>query len=181
MSCNCGSTHDGLSRRDLLKLGIAGAGFIALGPFGRSLSFAAGTPVDQTRLVVMNLVGGNDTLNTVIPTTLAPYYERRENLAITAAQGISMNAGPHATADYVLNPVLPTLAKLWSEGRREALDEVLLGALRAGLGLALLGAAGLLVFAGPLVAVVIQTGRFTPEDTAQVAALLWIFAFAVPA
>ena len=56
MTCNCGPTHDGMSRRDLLKLGIAGAGFIALGPFGRKVSFAAGTPVDQTRLVVMNLV-----------------------------------------------------------------------------------------------------------------------------
>jgi putative peptidoglycan lipid II flippase len=76
---------------------------------------------------------------------------------------------------------LPFLAQLWSEGRREALDALLLDALRGGLALGVLAGAGYLVLAEPIVGVLYQGGRFGPEETAQVAVLLRIFAFAVPA
>jgi len=76
---------------------------------------------------------------------------------------------------------LPFLARMWSEGRVEQLDATLLETLRAGLGLAVLAAAGYLVLAEPIVALLYEGGRFGPEDTAEVAALLRIFAFAVPA
>jgi putative peptidoglycan lipid II flippase len=76
---------------------------------------------------------------------------------------------------------LPFLAQLWSEGRREALDALLLDALRAGLALGVLAGAAYLVLAEPIVGLLYQGGRFGPEQTTMVATLLRIFAFAVPA
>lgn len=76
---------------------------------------------------------------------------------------------------------LPTLSRLWSQGRREELDRVLLETLRVGLGLSLLAAAAALIFAQPAVELVYQRGFFGPEDTTRVASLLAIFALAVPA
>jgi putative peptidoglycan lipid II flippase len=81
----------------------------------------------------------------------------------------------------IATAALPVLSRLWSEGRREELDRGVLDALRAGLGLAVLAAAAFTVFAEPIVALIIQTGRFTAADTARVATLLGIFAWAVPA
>ena len=99
-----------MTRRDVLRLGLAGAGLLALGPLGRHLSASTGGPLDLTRLVVLNLMGGNDTLNTVVPTTLKPYFERRPALAIAAEQGISLDSGPAPTTGYALHPALTNLA-----------------------------------------------------------------------
>jgi len=76
---------------------------------------------------------------------------------------------------------LPTLSQLVSAGRTAELDATLQNVLRAGLGLACLGAAGAYAFAGPLVALLYEGGAFTAADTARVATLLRVFAFAVPA
>jgi putative peptidoglycan lipid II flippase len=81
----------------------------------------------------------------------------------------------------IATAALPVLSRLWSEGRGHELNDMLLNTLRAGLGLALLGAVGAWVFAHPLVAVVYETGRFTAQDSERVAALLAIFSWAVPA
>ena len=76
---------------------------------------------------------------------------------------------------------LPVLARLWSEGRREELDAVVLDTLRIGLGLSLLSGGALFVLAEPAVQLLYQRGRFDAGDTQAVAALLQIFAFAIPA
>jgi putative peptidoglycan lipid II flippase len=76
---------------------------------------------------------------------------------------------------------LPTLSRLWAQGRREELDALVLATLRAGLALGLLGAAAAAAFAEPIVRVVYERGRFAAEDTAAVASLLRIFVWAVPA
>ncbi|MDH3211817.1 MAG: murein biosynthesis integral membrane protein MurJ [Myxococcales bacterium] len=81
----------------------------------------------------------------------------------------------------IATAALPMLARLWSEGRRDELDRGVLEALRAGLGLAVLAAAAFYAFAEPIVALIIQTGRFSAADTVRVATLLAIFAWAVPA
>jgi len=76
---------------------------------------------------------------------------------------------------------LPFLARLYNEGRSEQLNETLQATLRAGLALSLLAGAAYLVLAEPIVALLYQGGRFGSEQTERVAALLRIFAFAVPA
>jgi putative peptidoglycan lipid II flippase len=76
---------------------------------------------------------------------------------------------------------LPFLARLFSEGRSAELNETLERTLRAGLALAVLAGAAYLAMAEDVVAVLYQGGRFGAEETRQVATLLRIFAFAVPA
>jgi putative peptidoglycan lipid II flippase len=81
----------------------------------------------------------------------------------------------------VATAALPTLSRLWVEGRKGELDRVVLGTLRAGVALSLLAAAAFWALAQPVVALVYQRGHFTAADTTDVAALLAIFALAVPA
>jgi putative peptidoglycan lipid II flippase len=81
----------------------------------------------------------------------------------------------------VATAALPTLSRLWNERRREELDQVLTVTLRASIGLAALSAAVAIALADPLVALLYERGRFGPADTARVADLLEVFAWAVPA
>jgi uncharacterized protein (DUF1501 family) len=113
-----------ISRRDALKAGAVGAGLLALGPLARHLPVAKGAPANHTRFVVLNLFGGCDTLNTVVPTTLQPYYDLRPKLALQAAQCLSMNTGPSPTTSYVLHPALQNLASLWAEGSVAVVNRV---------------------------------------------------------
>jgi putative peptidoglycan lipid II flippase len=81
----------------------------------------------------------------------------------------------------IATAALPTLARHATESRDAELHETLLGALRAGLSLACLAAVASAVFAGPLVRLLYEGGRFTPADSQRVALLLQIYALAVPA
>ncbi|MFN8624731.1 MAG: murein biosynthesis integral membrane protein MurJ [Candidatus Binatia bacterium] len=76
---------------------------------------------------------------------------------------------------------LPTLARLWAEGRRDEFQGLVLRTLRAGLALAVFGGAAVVVLARPAVRAVYQHGAFTTGDTVQVARLLSLFSLAVPA
>jgi putative peptidoglycan lipid II flippase len=81
----------------------------------------------------------------------------------------------------IATAALPTLSKLWAERRLEDLDDALLAALRSGLALGIIAAVGLFAFAHPVVVLIIETGRFSAADSDRVAALLMIFAIAIPA
>jgi putative peptidoglycan lipid II flippase len=81
----------------------------------------------------------------------------------------------------VATAALPAFAQLSAEGRPEELDRAILLTLRAVLALAVLAGGAAFALAEPAVALLYQRGAFTPEDSAHVAALLRIFAFAVPA
>ena len=81
----------------------------------------------------------------------------------------------------VATAALPMFSKLWSEGRRDELDELVTATLRAGLGVAILAAAALAVLAEPIVEIMYERGSFGAESTARVSGLLVIFALALPA
>ena len=101
------------SRRDVLTAGAAGLGLLAAAsaPFARRAR-AAVTP---TRLVMLYLDGGCDTLNVVVPQAAnvhATYLARRPQIAVSTANSLSLAAGP-GTSAYRLHPSLPkTLATL---------------------------------------------------------------------
>jgi putative peptidoglycan lipid II flippase len=80
----------------------------------------------------------------------------------------------------IATAVLPAFAQLWSESRRDELDRAVLRTLQASLGLALVLGAGTFALAEPAVALLFERGRFTSADTAEVSALLAVFAFGVP-
>ncbi len=81
----------------------------------------------------------------------------------------------------IATAALPTLSRLWAAGERQQLDQMLSTTLRAGFGLGVLCAAGLIAFAHPVVVLIMETGRFSAADSVRVAGLLGIFAVAVPA
>jgi uncharacterized protein (DUF1501 family) len=74
-----------LARRELLRTGLYGIGLGAVGVpalFSRSLAQAADGSGGRRILVVVELSGANDGLNTVVPYTDDAYYRARPTLAI---------------------------------------------------------------------------------------------------
>jgi len=76
---------------------------------------------------------------------------------------------------------LPTLAKLWAEGKTAELNATLSRTLNLGLILAMLCAGGMAALSLPLVETVYQQGAFTAQDTMIVAGLVMILSLAIPA
>src|SRR5262245_3973686 len=81
------------SRRDVLRFALSSAGMCALGPLvGGRRSEASGAPrLNFKRLVVINMVGGCDTLNMCIPVGLSSYYAARSGLAIQSGSALALN------------------------------------------------------------------------------------------
>jgi uncharacterized protein (DUF1501 family) len=105
------------TRRDVLKTTLAATGLMALGSLDRRLlGVASGAVASQSTLTVINMLGGNDGLSTVIPRNLQGYYDRRPTIAIPPGQELSLAGGPGSTA-YGLHPRLPKIRALWDEGR----------------------------------------------------------------
>src|SRR4051812_46873560 len=67
--------------------------------------FAQAAPASSRHLVVVQLFGGNDGLNTVVPLRNPLYQRNRPNLAIPASQCFKLNS------DYGLHPALSGLNK----------------------------------------------------------------------
>src|SRR5208283_1886081 len=104
------------SRRDLLEFALKAAPAVIL-PFIlkpgtiKALSMlGGGSPTAGRTLVVIQLAGGNDGLNTVIPVTDNRYYSARPGLAIPQDQAIKLNA------ETGLHPSLAKFKELWDEG-----------------------------------------------------------------
>ena len=101
------------SRREFLARLGAGAAAVAVGSFGISVwgrhpSFAAqapntgsfGDPVDRT-LVIVEMGGGNDGLNMVIPYASNRYYDLRGELAIDELLELDPEVGLHPSLEFV--------------------------------------------------------------------------------
>ncbi len=101
----------GLSRRDLLRAGVALPAVAALPlPFARAAGLAPADPQGRV-LVVVQLTGGNDGLNTVVPWADDRYHRARPVLAVPEAQVVRL------TDDTGLHPALAALRPVWDEGR----------------------------------------------------------------
>jgi uncharacterized protein (DUF1501 family) len=121
--CNRHPAHlrlpKGVTRRDVLKATTAAAGLFALGPMKGLVPVAYGAPRTQKRMVVVNLFGGNDSTNMVIPHRLTPYYERRGAMAIAQNEGLGLGGlagAPGNYTSYLLHPRMTEVQKLWNDG-----------------------------------------------------------------
>ena len=118
--------HARWSRRDFLSsLGLLAAGTplvfgnTSLRAFGQSPLLAHLKTLETDRvLVLVQLGGGNDGLNTVVPKTNDLYYNARPSVAIPASQTIDLNGelGLHASFD--------SLTPVWGEGQMAILQNV---------------------------------------------------------
>lgn len=117
--------HAAWTRRDFLRrMGLAtvGAGFVASGlpvsVFGQApvLDLLARAETDKV-LVLVQLSGGNDGLNTLVPVSNDLYYQKRGALAIPAASAVGLDAPGGGSSGWALHPSLANLAPLWGDGR----------------------------------------------------------------
>jgi uncharacterized protein (DUF1501 family) len=101
------------TRRDLL-LGSAAAG--AALPLLRSPQLLAKSPVAEDRiLVVLQLQGGNDWLNTVIPAGNARYQAARPTLQV--APQVGLPCGTSVNGNLYFHPAMTAFKRLWDAGK----------------------------------------------------------------
>ena len=88
----------GLSRRSILSGLTLGLGTAVLAPrFSLRRALAAG-PTDPTFVVLVNLSGGNDSLNMFVPHGLSAYYTQRPNIAIQSGDLLPITASDRRCA-----------------------------------------------------------------------------------
>lgn len=113
------------TRTGVLRTSVGDRGRAWLNPVARAApSRGHRSRVVEPFLVVIELQGGNDGLNTVVPLTLKSYAARRPSLALSAAQCLTMNAGRCATDRWGLHPSLANLATLWRAGSLAVVPKV---------------------------------------------------------
>jgi uncharacterized protein (DUF1501 family) len=88
---------------------------------------ARATPLpNHKRLVVINMLGGNDGLNTVIPVTgneATKYLQVRPTLGFTQGQGLSLAGGPGVSA-WELHSSLVNMQARWNAGEVAIIQKV---------------------------------------------------------
>jgi uncharacterized protein (DUF1501 family) len=114
-----------LTRRELLRRGavLGGAGMAptllwrARVARGSALGAPASAPEDRT-LIVVQLAGGNDDLNMVVPYGDSAYYSARPTLHVSDESVLRLN-------DRLgLNPVMGNLKRIWDSGQLAIIEGV---------------------------------------------------------
>jgi uncharacterized protein (DUF1501 family) len=98
-----------MKRRSLLSLLLAGSAGTALARGGFSVD--PGSPRRRSVLVLVELRGGNDGLNTVAPVADPLYRQARPSLALPVAEALPLTGG------LALHPALAPLLPLWKNQR----------------------------------------------------------------
>jgi uncharacterized protein (DUF1501 family) len=118
-----------LSRRAMIKNGmlVVSAGMVMPAIFSRGISSAHAQTLEGSRfaqaasdrtLIVVQMAGGNDGLNTVIPYTNARYYQVRPTLAIPESKVLPLEEG------LGLHPNLSPLKNFWDAGQMAIVEGV---------------------------------------------------------
>jgi uncharacterized protein (DUF1501 family) len=101
-----------IDRRSLMIGGLSAAGGAMALPLVRAApSCATGEDAEAPILVLIELVGGNDGLNTLVPYTDDRYYAHRRELFVPRQEVLALDD------DFGLNPRLPLLRKAFDGGR----------------------------------------------------------------
>jgi uncharacterized protein (DUF1501 family) len=113
-----------ITRRDFFKDAAGATGLLAFGSsipafLARSAAaLEAGQPSREPVLVVIQLSGGNDGLNTVVPYLDDAYHRSRPTLRIAPDQVLKLDSG------LGLHPAMPAFRKLYQEGRLSIIQGV---------------------------------------------------------
>ncbi|HZP60622.1 MAG TPA: twin-arginine translocation pathway signal protein, partial [Opitutaceae bacterium] len=113
------------TRREFFRLTSRGIGLLAFSRFAPSFlvqSTLAATPApekDRTILVLVQLAGGNDGLNTVIPYEDSNYYRLRPTLGIPKEQILKIGDTPLG-----FHPAMTAMSGLLSDGKLAVVQNV---------------------------------------------------------
>ncbi|MCC7464874.1 MAG: DUF1501 domain-containing protein [Saprospiraceae bacterium] len=105
-------------RRDFLKSGSLATAALMMPQFLKALETPGAMPVNGRKLVIIQLSGGNDGLNTIIPLRNDVYYRERPRLAIKPDKALRL------TDEAGIHPTLSGLKSLWDDGAMAVLNSV---------------------------------------------------------
>jgi uncharacterized protein (DUF1501 family) len=109
-----------LTRRHFLGLGGRSLALLAAPPLLRAAALDRGlsVPANERVLVVIQLKGGNDGLNTLIPLGDEAYYRLRPSLAVPPGKAIAVSPGA------AFHPACDRLVPLYRAGRLAVIQGV---------------------------------------------------------
>ena len=120
------------SRRNFLRVGAAGASAVALGALDSSISPFSAKPAkalalqNHKRMIVINMLGGNDGLNTVIPVTgsaASIYLANRPTIGFSQGQGLALTGGP-GVSEFEIHPSMVNIQGFWNQGDAAFVNKV---------------------------------------------------------
>ncbi|WOD45141.1 DUF1501 domain-containing protein [Hwangdonia lutea] len=107
-----------MDRRKFLKQSSLASSLFLVPSFVRAFEEVASSKLGYKRLVIIQLSGGNDGLNTVIPFRNDLYYKNRPTLGISKSNTIKIND------DVGLHPSLKPLKQLYDKGYLSIINNV---------------------------------------------------------
>ncbi len=107
-----------MDRRKFLKQSSLASSLFMVPSFVRAFEQVASSKLGYKRLVIIQLSGGNDGLNTVIPYRNDLYYKERPTLGIAKNEILKLND------DVGLNPALEPLKRLYDKGYLSIINNV---------------------------------------------------------
>jgi uncharacterized protein (DUF1501 family) len=107
-----------IKRKEFLQIGSLATASMMLPQFLKAFEKPALVPPGNKVVVVLQLSGGNDGLNTVIPVRNDIYYKSRPRLGITKEQSLLL------TDEVGLHPALTGFKDLYNDGSLGILNSV---------------------------------------------------------
>ena len=105
-----------IKRRQFLKAGSLATASLLLPNFLKAMSLHEALKRGQKVLVILQLSGGNDGLNTIVPMRNDIYFRERQTIAVDNALTLTEEAGIH--------PALPFFKTLYDRGELAVLNNV---------------------------------------------------------
>ncbi|HUR11969.1 MAG TPA: hypothetical protein VM012_11395, partial [Flavitalea sp.] len=107
-----------IKRRQFLQTGSLATASMMMPGFLKALERKEAVPPGNKVLVILQLSGGNDGLNTIIPVSNDIYFKSRPRLAISKQDSLRI------TDDVALHPSLTAFRELYDDGSLAILNSV---------------------------------------------------------
>ncbi len=107
-----------IKRKEFIQIGSLATASMLLPKFLKAFEGQTMVPLGNKVVVILQLSGGNDGLNTVIPVRNDLYYKARPRLGITKDKALSL------TDEVGLNPALTAFKELYDDGSLSIINSV---------------------------------------------------------
>ncbi len=107
-----------IKRKEFIQIGSLATASLLLPKFLKAFEGQAMVPLGNKVVVILQLSGGNDGLNTVIPVRNDLYYKARPRLGIVKDKALSL------TDEVGLNPALTGFKELYDDGSLSIINSV---------------------------------------------------------